>query len=148
MASAETASERPTIIHACSFSDGVDYRIVVDEREWRFDFSDRFGPLFQGKHGRDLKNPPTNLALWRAVTLWLRQGKRVDGGLCIWNEPPPIKVERIIGRHCRILPAKEQDPGTDDEFSQHVIVRELTREQAESLLATMRASARAEGEAP
>lgn len=109
-----------TGVMICSFTDDVTYRIVVEGREWRFDYGAMFGPLFVSARGRDLKNQPKHVSLLRAVTLWARQGKRVDAGQCVWDEPPPLRVEHLGGKHYKLLPG--QEPGVDYDFSRHVVV--------------------------
>lgn len=52
----------------CSFSDQRDYEMKWKGRVVRFDFSDRFGPVFLNKNGEPLGKQPTNADLIEAAT--------------------------------------------------------------------------------
>ena len=65
--------------------------IEAGGKTWRFEDSARFGPLLIDRSGMPLKNPypPEKSPFWRAHFLWVRQGRNVEDGLCIWREPKP-----------------------------------------------------------
>lgn len=86
--------------YICSFSEG-DFRIKVDEKIYFFEMS-RFGPLLLRKDGEPAKSDPTNKFL-NAVTLWNRQGRKVQNGLCVYKIPKPDKVKHLGGRHYLIV---------------------------------------------
>lgn len=72
--------------HICSFSDPADYKIRFDGGEYRFEWSDRFGPLFIGKTGKILRNQNPPGKVIDAITKWEKQGKRIcPNGYCIWR---------------------------------------------------------------
>lgn len=75
-----------SVCHICTFSDPQDYRIQINGHTHRFDWSDRFGPLFLGKDGRDLKNQNQQKLVWDALGQWSKQGKRLcANGFAIWR---------------------------------------------------------------
>lgn len=95
----------------CGFTTDPDIRIVVAGKEYRFDFSDRFGPLVLGADGQPLENQPgPRSPFWMAATTWVRQGKHVDAaGLCIWCGdqdgivPNGYKLVHMGGRHYQLM---------------------------------------------
>jgi len=101
------------LMRICSFSDPQDYRITVAGKVFRFDFSQRFGPLFVDANGRELsRQPGPKREVWKAVTYWLRQGKRVgEDGLCIWDYPRPTTLIRcsLRGRTAIVVGRIEPD---------------------------------------
>lgn len=54
-------------------SDYMDQRIMVNGREWRFDFSKMFGPLWLRKDGepRVCQNPKEEV--WKAFQQWMTE---------------------------------------------------------------------------
>ena len=85
--------------------------IVVGETRWRFEDSDRFGPLLINRRGEPLSNPypPERSRFWRAHRIWVRQGRRTEDGVtCIWDEPKPTKYHKI-GRDRFIVENGEED---------------------------------------
>ncbi len=72
--------------------------IAVGKKKWRFEDSDRFGPLLISARDEPLSNPypPERSRFWRAHRIWKRQGRRTkDGVICIWDEPKPTKYRKI-----------------------------------------------------
>ena len=65
------------------------FKIVVDGKTTIFDDSDRFGPLFLGKTGIVLSDQRASNAFWAAHYMWIKGGRRTNGGLCIWDAPKP-----------------------------------------------------------
>lgn len=60
-------------------------------KTWRFSDSDRFGPCFLNKEGREAKSEPKpGSPFWRAHHLWRQQGRMVKGGReCVFDWVPP-----------------------------------------------------------
>lgn len=85
--------------------------IVVDEKSYTFEDSDRFGPALLKKNGTIRNNPypPEKSPFWRAHFLWRRQGRKLetDGKTCIWVEPKPTLC-RIEGR--QLITVEEGEP--------------------------------------
>lgn len=99
-------------MHICNFSDPRHYRISVGGRIFTFEWSDQFGPFLIGKRGEELKAKPTN-AFLDAVTLWFRQGKKVDAdGLCEWWHKPEEILEHLGGRNFLVVGWKEPVRGS------------------------------------
>lgn len=74
------------------------FLIDVNGKQYRFEDSDRFGPYFVGKRGQILdRQPGDRHPFWEAHDAWRRQGRRLDGDLCIWKPFTPDKV-RIVKR--------------------------------------------------
>ena len=89
-------------VHICSFSDPQDYKIYVENsrrggRTYRFDFSERFGPMVIGVNGREVAQPGPQHPFWKSVTLWHRQGKRVGGR---WTVYVGTGTARGLKRFC------------------------------------------------
>lgn len=66
----------------------------------RYTFEDHhyFGPLPCRRNGDELKREPDPRSpFWRAYECWSKQGKRVDGDVCRWVEPPPERYLEIPG---------------------------------------------------
>jgi hypothetical protein len=60
-------------VHICSFVSVAD----VKRGRYRFDFSDRFGPLFVRANGEPLKNQPQpGSAAWSAFESWYEEFKK------------------------------------------------------------------------
>ena len=66
----------------------------------RFEFTELFGPAVVGKMGQILaKQPGPRHRLWKVVTLWAQQGKRVTkDGECIYDVPREPQYVRLAGR--------------------------------------------------
>jgi hypothetical protein len=89
------------------------FAITVGPRRWLFEDSDRFGPYFVHRDGREDKRWPSERSpFWRAHYLWIRQGRKVaeDGETCVWTEPKPNLL--WIEKRTRILHTIE--PGEPD----------------------------------
>jgi hypothetical protein len=85
-----------------SFCDGGGNRhIIVDGKSYWFDFSERFGPNFVTKTGRELDQNRIPDRAIMATGIWQRQGSRVRDGVCFWQQPPTrftfIRKRMIIG---------------------------------------------------
>ena len=92
--------------------------ITVEGRSWRFEDSDRFGPMLVKRNGEPKSNPypPERSLFWWAHKLWLEQGRRVadDGTTCVLDYRPkrPTKFRWVTdrsGRHREIV--EEGDDG-------------------------------------
>ncbi len=66
------------------------YEITVSTRLYRFEDSDRFGPVPLKKNGdpTDKGYFPERSPFWRVWEIWRDQGRRVaeDGKTCIWED--------------------------------------------------------------
>lgn len=86
----------------CSFSDPDDYKIFVEGACYRFDFSERFGPLFLNTDGTERKRQPGR-QVSEAISAWFRQGKRIDDdGVCLYRLPNLHANYTMIGG-CKVL---------------------------------------------
>lgn len=81
---------------------------------YRFSDSDRFGPYLATKLGDPTKNPypRERHPFWRAHRIWARQGRRLDGDKCIWDEPKPQTIRMIGKRSAIIVDGGEEDGKT------------------------------------
>lgn len=86
----------------CIDSWGVGPFFIVDEagKQWKFEDSDRFGPFILGQKGDPLsKQPGERSPFWRAHSVWVQQGRRLeDGKNCGWEEPKPTTVKMLSKR--------------------------------------------------
>ncbi len=65
---------------------------------YRFEDSDRFGPLLLTKMDMPKENQPgERSSFWKAHRLWRRQGRRTanDGKTCIYDPPKPNYYKKI-----------------------------------------------------
>lgn len=81
---------------------GGEIEIEVGRKRIRFQFSDRFGPMPVTDTGAERSLGPRH-PFWRAVSLWCVQGRRVQDGTAIWHEPKKPVLERLGGRHYRVI---------------------------------------------
>ena len=69
------------------------FTIEHDERIWRFEDSDRFGPSLLKKNNELRKNPfpPSNSLFWELHRQWVQQGRRTedDGVTCVVDYQEP-----------------------------------------------------------
>lgn len=83
--------------HSYSWGSGVmidawgagPFAITVAGRAFRFEDSDRFGPLLVRRNGDPTKNQPGERSpFWRPYALWRKQGRRLadDGVTCVWED--------------------------------------------------------------
>jgi hypothetical protein len=81
--------------------------ITAGGKTFRFEDSDRFGPSFVDRHDRIKENQllPSTSPFWSAYSCWKQQGRRIgeDRFSCIWDEPKPTLVERVAGRHVKVI---------------------------------------------
>lgn len=101
--------------HADGWGTGNYVITAEDGKTYRFEDSDMFGPALVDDRGDILKKQPGERSLfWRAHRIWKRQGRRTqeDGSTCIWDEPKPMVVRRIVGRHHMVVEGGEEDGKT------------------------------------
>ena len=71
----------------------VDLRIQVGRKLVLFEDSEQWGPSLINQRGEILvKQPGERSPFWDAYHAWVRQGKRVADGVCLWEEQPPVEV--------------------------------------------------------
>ena len=87
------------------------FLITVRGVQFRFEDSSRFGPVLVNKRGDLLEDPypPEGSPFWRAHTVWRRQGRRLDGSICIWDEPRPMIIRHIGGKHYEVIDGGDED---------------------------------------
>jgi hypothetical protein len=69
---------------------------------WHFEMHPYCGPgVLTPKTGEVMDPQPNEKSpFWSAVTHWAQQGKKFDPpGVCLWVEPPPIRIQNIGGRN-------------------------------------------------
>jgi len=80
---------------------GGDRVIIVDNERYPFEDHPHFGPCPLTRRGAERHLGPRHL-FWAAVTLWIAQGRRLDGrGLCVWDPAPDpfAGMVHLGGRH-------------------------------------------------
>lgn len=87
--------------------------ICVDDRSYRFEDSDRFGPSLINRNGDPkARSPREGHPFWRVHRIWERQGRRTEDGInCLCDEPKPQKV-RMVGRMAVVIENGEEDGKT------------------------------------
>jgi hypothetical protein len=107
------------------------FTIRVAGKTFRFEDSDRFGPYLVSKDGDILdKQPREGAPFWRAHRIWVRQGRRLEGDACIWDEPKQTKVVKIAGRQHVVVECGEEDGETivvEDEAARAAIIAKLRK---------------------
>ena len=84
-------------------------------KAWRFEDSDRFGPVWIRKDGVPSERQPTERSpFWRPYYAWRDQGRRVDGDRCVFelHPPRPHKV-RMMGRHYLLFEEGDEGGGIE-----------------------------------
>lgn len=72
--------------------------IDVDGKRWHFEMHSYFGPAALNSQGEvAARQPGPRHPFWTAVTLWHQQGRKVEGGLCVWAKPPKEKLVHLGG---------------------------------------------------
>lgn len=82
------------------------YLIEIANKVYRFEDSDRFGPYTLGAKGEPLSRQPGERSpFWHAYQAWRDQGRRLaaDGKSCVWDEPKPMTVRHVAGRHYAVV---------------------------------------------
>lgn len=84
-------------------------KISVGGKVFEFEMHWYCGPTLLNAKGEpiDLNKHPK--AFLEAVSLWAKQGKRMENGLCRWDHEPEEIREHLGGRHWKIVgyhPAK------------------------------------------
>jgi hypothetical protein len=87
--------------------------MIVGLKKYRFEDSDRFGPLIVNKDGREAAiQPAERSAFWAYHRAWKAQGRRIEDGLCkvdiFYGPPKPTKLRRV-GR--KLLVVENGDDG-------------------------------------
>jgi hypothetical protein len=75
-----------------------EFEIETSKGIIRFEWSDRFAPMPVTKTGAQRNLAPRH-PFWRAVSLWILQGRRIENGRAFWHEPRKPKYDHIGGRH-------------------------------------------------
>lgn len=85
---------------ACILLGGPVLTIAVDGVDYRFEMHPYFGPMPVTKRDRE-RRLGSRHRFWVAVTAWDRQGKKVSGERCEWQEPPsPLDgMVHLGGKH-------------------------------------------------
>lgn len=93
------------------FGGPEEYLITVRDKEIRFEWSDRFGPMPINKNGSECLSVGPKHGFWRAASLWNLQGRRLEGQKAIWHEPKGPVLKQLGGRNYEII--KDGEPGHD-----------------------------------
>lgn len=80
-----------TIFVDC-FSDGIDYTIMIDGKQHRFEYGGLFGPVRMTQNGTTHKKEWT-ARQWDCVQAWCDQGGRHENGVCIYDDPKGEEAE-------------------------------------------------------
>lgn len=91
--------------------------MLVGAKQYRFEDSDRFGPLLLRKDGTTAKNQPGEKSpFWNAHHAWRRQGMRLeeDGITCIFDKPKPT-IWRRVGKMRLIVEDGDEGGGYIEE---------------------------------
>jgi hypothetical protein len=107
------------------------FTIHAASKAFRFKDSDRFGPYLLNRRGDILdKQPREGSPFWRAHRIWVRQGRRLEGDACIWDEPKPTKVVKIAGRTSFVVECGDEDGETiviEDEAARAAIIAKVMK---------------------
>jgi hypothetical protein len=105
--------------HIAVLSDGVlidawgtgPFVMYAGGKKFMFEDSQMFGPALIKSDGalRDNPYPPERSPFWKAHACWRRQGRRVDGITCVWDEPKPMIIQHRGGQHWDVIDGGEED---------------------------------------
>jgi hypothetical protein len=88
-----------------------DINLQIHGKVFTFEFSDRFGPQFSTIRGKEKPAPPVKSTFWKALYLWIQQGKRMDGPECVWDAIEELDILEQIGpRGFRVIGHKTGVP--------------------------------------
>jgi hypothetical protein len=77
-------------------------KISVGGKIIDFEMHPYCGPTILNKRtGSPLKNQPT--AFLESASLWAKQGKKMENGLCLWYHEPKEILQHMGGRHWKII---------------------------------------------
>jgi hypothetical protein len=88
----------------------------VGTKAWRFEDSDRFGPLIITKRGAEASvQPGERSPFWQAHMAWRKQGRRLaeDGITCIYDPLKPT-LYRKVGRKNIIVQHGDEGGGYEE----------------------------------
>lgn len=125
------ALERLPPVVVCNFSDPLTYTLTDGARTWRFEFSERFGPLLVDKDGRTLDRQPTSERhpFWRPFRLWLHQGKHADeSGVCWWRDVRNRVFGVRFGKRSIIVEREEIEDGALPDDAEYTL-RDLSADE-------------------
>lgn len=116
--------------HICSFTTIADVTLMVGARQFRFEWSNQFGPLMLGKRGEPLSTTlPERSPFWRALRFWIAQGKQVVNGIGqyeertrtnAWLQLGPRTLVQATPEHRAKWPEAVVVAITEDDFSPSV----------------------------
>lgn len=87
---------------ACILSGGPEFHIRVSGKEFRFEFSEYFGPAVLTKSGGIAASQPA--CFLDAASLWHKQGRRMTaGGYCIWTPKDKEILQHLGGRNYQVV---------------------------------------------
>ncbi len=83
---------------------GDPFRLSVNGQVLQFEMHRVCGPVVVNRCGQPLATQPgPRHRFWTAVTLWAQQGRRVEDGWCVWDEPPEPILKHCGGRHYQVV---------------------------------------------
>lgn len=82
---------------------GPTLRIVVEEKEYRFERDYSGCPWLVNRRNDATRVPTERSPFWRGFYRWLREGAKLDGGLCVWTIAPKAKARLINRRHAEFV---------------------------------------------
>lgn len=88
------------------------FLMTVGEKTYRFEDSDRFGPVFIRKNGAiKAEQPGSRSPFWEGYGPWIQQGRQLaeGGATCIWKPFKPT-LYHIVGRNEMVID-EEGDAG-------------------------------------
>lgn len=78
-----------------SFCEGI-YKIKAKGVEYTFEMNYVCGPNVIDRSGNIKDQQP--LPFLKAASLWIRQGKKMENGLCVWFHEPELILEQVCGK--------------------------------------------------
>lgn len=80
---------------------GTTLAIDVRGKRHYFEVPHGCGLVFTNKDGEQIKDLGQRHPFWRAAECWRWQGRRIVDGVCIWNDPPMMRLKHLGGKHWR-----------------------------------------------
>lgn len=85
----------------CLLVGGPEFDIQADGKRYHFEWHPYCGPIALKRNGDAAKKQP--MEFLEAASLWAKQGKRVENGLCVWDREPEPILQHLGGRNYKII---------------------------------------------
>lgn len=89
---------------------GPMFKISVGGKVIEFEMHPYCGPTILKRNGDPLKHQPTPFL--EAVSLWAKQGQKMENGLCVWFHEPKEIMKHLGGKNWEIIGYEPAERGS------------------------------------